>query len=74
MPGQAAFLDLPGNTSPGNPIHPIVTLTSTLTGDLTPTACIASVEVYGDLSGQTSVYFPPTPCAPSSTTWVEVAP
>jgi hypothetical protein len=74
-PGQAAFLDLPGITlypptpsTPGapslfppEPLHPIVTLATASNADVAPTACIASVEVYSPLTGQTVVYFPPVP-------------
>jgi hypothetical protein len=60
-PGQAAFLDLPGAPMyPPTPIHPIVSLA---VGD--PTACIASVEVYYDLTKQTSAYWPPAPLVPA---------
>ncbi|MGA3100024.1 MAG: hypothetical protein ABSF25_26525 [Bryobacteraceae bacterium] len=72
--GQATFLDLPGNTlvsalGQRAEVIPVVTPVSPAT------ACIASAEVYGNAFGVTAVYFPPTPCASSSTscaTWPPV--
>lgn len=71
-PGEATFLDLPGSALwPPSPIfnllgqraevHPIITLAVGA-----PTACIASVEVYLNFTGQTSVYYPPAPITPAS--------
>lgn len=65
--GSATFLDLPGSavvTAFGQraAVRPVVTLA---TG-----ACIASAEVYDNLTGVTAVYYPPNPCAPSSTSCV----
>jgi len=59
MPGQAAFMDLPGNTlvsalGKRAEVLPVVTV---ITGD----ACVASVEVYDNGLGVTAVYYPPQP-------------
>jgi hypothetical protein len=67
--GQAAFLDLPGNTlvsalGQRAEIIPVVTLAP---NGGSANACVASAEVYGNAFAATAVYFPPTPCAPSST-------
>ena len=71
-PGQAAFLDLPGNTLVTTlgrraEVRPIVTLTNP-TG--APDACIASAELYTNAGGRTAVYYPPAPCSPLSTSCV----
>jgi hypothetical protein len=73
-PGQAAFLELPGSVLyppqpvlgyPPTPIHPMVTLASATGGDVSPTACVASVEVYITLTGQTTAYWLPEPIVPA---------
>lgn len=72
-PGQAAFLELPGSVLyppeplgfPPVPVHPMVTLASATGGDVSPTACVASVEVYITLTGQTTAYYPPAPIVPA---------
>lgn len=63
-PGQAASLDLPGNTLVTKlgqrvEVHPIVTAPNG--------GCIASTEVYNNALGATTAYYPPDPCSPSST-------
>ncbi len=68
LPGQAAFLDLPGNTlvnalGQRAELMPVVTVPSAGPGN----ACIASAEVYGNAFAATAVYYPPTPCSQSST-------
>jgi hypothetical protein len=67
-PGQAAFLDLLGTAvvrkiGQRAEVQPVVNVN----GDGVPNACIASTEVYDNFTGQTNVYYPPTPNAPSST-------
>jgi hypothetical protein len=66
-PGQATFLDLPGNAlvsafGQRAEVRPVVTVIGG--------ACIASTEVYNNGVGATAVYFPPTPCGPSSASCV----
>jgi len=64
-PGQATHLDLPGGGALGQraDVRPVVTVTGG--------ACIASAEVYNNETKATrAVYYPPTPCAPSSTSCV----
>jgi len=61
-PGQAASLELPGNTLVGKlgqraEVQPVVTAPNG--------GCIASTEVYLNGFGTTSVYFPPGQCSPS---------
>lgn len=64
--GQGAtFLDLPGNAvvsvlGQRAEVRPVVTVTE-------GSACIVSVEVYGNITGATHVYFPPDPCSPTGT-------
>ncbi len=63
--GQATHLDLPGGGALGvrAEVRPVVTIISG--------ACIASAEVYNNQTKATrAVYFPPVPCAPSSTSCV----
>lgn len=60
-PGQAASLDLPGTTlvtklGQRAEVQPVVTATGI--------GCSASAEVWINLLGTTSVYFPPEPCSP----------
>lgn len=67
--GQATFLDLPGNTlvsalGQRAEVIPVVTLAP---NGGSANACVASAEVYGNALRATAVYFPPNPCAPSST-------
>lgn len=55
-PGQATFLDLPGNAlvsafGQRAEVRPVVTVTGG--------ACIASAEVYTNVIGATAVYYPP---------------
>jgi len=71
-PGQATFLDLPGNTLVNGlgqraEVNPVVTVTSS---PAAVSACVASAEVYDNGIGITAVYFPPSPCSPSSTSCV----
>ncbi|HYL39537.1 MAG TPA: hypothetical protein VEV17_26705 [Bryobacteraceae bacterium] len=67
--GQGAtFLDLPGNavvSALGQrvEVRPVVALTG-------GSACIASAEVYGNVTGATHVYYPPNPCGPTSTSCI----
>jgi hypothetical protein len=79
-PGDAAFLDLPGSILfPPQPffdgfgqhveVHPIVTLAVGA-----PTNCLASVEVYYNFNKQTTVYWPPVPVAPATTTSENMTP
>jgi hypothetical protein len=68
-PGQAASLDLPGNTLVSKlgqraEVRPVVTPSSALDA---PNSCVASAEVYINGLGTTSAYYPPDPCDPSST-------
>ena len=63
-PGQAASLDLPGSTlvtklGQRAEVQPIVTAPNG--------GCVASTEVYSNLLGATTAYFPPVPCSPSCT-------
>jgi hypothetical protein len=63
--GEATHLDLPGGGALGEraEVRPVV--------EVTGGACIASAEIYTNATGATSaVYFPPTPCASSSTSCV----
>jgi hypothetical protein len=71
--GQATFLDVPGSTLfPQNStlgvlgqraeVLPIITVASTLGGDLAPNASMGSVEVYDNITMRTITYFPPDPC------------
>jgi len=63
--GQATHLDLPGGGAFGQraDVRPVVTVTGG--------ACIASAEVYNKITKATrAVYFPPTPCGPSSASCV----
>jgi len=67
-PGQATFLDLPGNTvvtklGQRAEVQPLVT-PSPSSG---PNVCVASAEIYYNGLGTTSAYFPTDPCGPSST-------
>jgi hypothetical protein len=62
-PGQAAWLDLPGSTlvtklGQRAEVQPVVTAPNG--------GCVVSAEVWIDLLGATSVYFPPDPCSASS--------
>jgi hypothetical protein len=62
-PGQAAFLDLPGNTvvtklGQRAEVLPVVTAPNG--------GCVASTEVYLNGLDTTSVYIPTDPCSPSS--------
>ena len=67
--GQGAtFLDLPGSAvvsalGQRAEVRPFVTVTGS-------SACIASVEVYGNVTGATHVYWPPDPCSPTSTSCI----
>ena len=66
-PGQAAALDLPGSvlvTKLGQraEVQPVVSAPNG--------GCFASTEVYLNGLGTTSVYYPPDPCSPSSTSCV----
>ena len=64
-PGHATHLDLPGGGALGQraEVRPVVTVAGG--------ACIASAEVYNNKTRvTTAVYFPPTPCTPSSTSCV----
>jgi hypothetical protein len=67
--GQGAtFLDLPGNAvvsalGQRAEVRPVVALTE-------GSACIASVELYGNVTGATHVYYPPTPCSSTSTSCI----
>jgi hypothetical protein len=68
-PGQAAFLDLPGNTLVSKlgqraEVRPVVIPSSASDA---PNSCVASAEVYINGLGTTSSYYPPDPCDPSST-------
>lgn len=63
-PGHAASLNLPGSavvTQSGQraEVHPIVSV-----GD---GSCVASVEVFANNTEIQAAFYPPTPCAPSST-------
>lgn len=67
-PGQATFLDLPGSTlvkalGERAEVNPVVTLTAS---PVAVSACVASAEVYDNGVGVTAVFFPPSPCGPSS--------
>ncbi len=60
--GQATHLDLPGGGALGQraEVRPVVVVNGG--------ACIASAEVYNNVTKATrAVYYPPTPCTPSST-------
>jgi hypothetical protein len=68
---QSTFLDLPGNTlvsalGQRAEVRPVVTVTEG--------ACIASAEVYNDVTRATAVYYPPVPCGPESTSCVVFLP
>jgi hypothetical protein len=68
-PGQATFLDLPGNTLV-NKVGQRVEVQPVVTAFNSPgvaNACLASAEVYLNGLGTTTAYFPPDPCAASST-------
>lgn len=63
-PGQAAALNVPGSlvvTKSGQraELHPVVSV-----GD---GSCVASVEVFANSTEIQAAFYPPTPCAPSST-------
>ena len=63
--GEATHLDLPGGGALGQraEVRPVVAVTGG--------ACIASAEVYNNITRATrAVYYPPVPCAPSSTSCV----
>jgi hypothetical protein len=68
-PGQAAWLDLPGSTlvtqlGQRAEVRPIVISAD---GDGVPNGgCVASAEVYVNGLGVTSIFYPPGPCGPSS--------
>jgi hypothetical protein len=62
-PGQAASLDLPGTTlvtklGQRTEVQPVVTAPNG--------GCVASAEVWLNVLGATSVYYPPDPCSPST--------
>ncbi len=62
-PGQAASLDLPGSTlvtklGQRAEVQPVVTAPNG--------GCVASAEVWINVLGATSVYFPPDPCSAST--------
>lgn len=64
----ATFLDLPENAvvsalGQRAEVRPVVAITG-------GSACIASTEVYGNATGATHVYFPPSPCSPTSASCV----
>jgi hypothetical protein len=70
-PGQATFMDLPGSTvvtglGKSAEIQPVVNVQQAGA----PNACIASTEIYNNLTGETAVYFPPGPCSPTATACV----
>ena len=62
--GEATHLDLPGGGALGQraEVRPVVT---PVTG-----ACVASAEIYNNGFRVTAVYFPPVPCAQSSSSCV----
>ncbi len=63
--GEATHLDLPGGGALGQraEVRPVVVVNGG--------ACIASAEVYSNKTRATrAVYYPPSPCTPSSTTCV----
>lgn len=67
-PGQAASLDLPGSTliavaGQRVEVNPVVSAGS-------GSGCVASVEVFANNSEVQAAFYPPTPCAPSSTSCV----
>lgn len=71
--GQAAFLDLPGNTLVSRlgqraVVRPVVTPSST---SVAPNSCVGSAEVYINGLGTTSSYFPPDPCDAASSSCTE---
>jgi hypothetical protein len=68
-PGEATHLDLPGGGALGQraEVRPVVTVTSG--------ACIASAEIYNiRTKGTRAVYYPPVPCAQSSSSCVVWSP
>jgi hypothetical protein len=66
-PGQAASLDLPENAL----VTKIGQRAEVLPVVIAPNGgCLASTEVYFNGLGTTSVYYPPSPCSPWSTSFV----
>ena len=64
-PGEATYLDLPGNTlvtkaGQRGDVQPVVTVNQ-------GSACIASAEVFANSTEIQAVFYPPNPCGPSST-------
>jgi hypothetical protein len=70
QPGQAAFLDLPGSTlvtklGQRAEVRPVISPTNNPAA--APNACVVSAEVYTNVLGTTTSYYPPDPCDTAST-------